>query len=213
MAKVTVKACPSPTCMFLAFDWEDGARHADFLGFAIQRDPGFGADKKPQFLFNKLDFVAIAEGAKPKGSDLAPLQKFNWWDSGFNTQDRGKTFKYTVFPFRGTGPGDLNLQRQEAGSISVALPRILDGKIASYFNRAVVSSQSFLSIRAKDLATQMKWLANGLGLAELRKIQRQRLNHLLFEGCRHEVGGGHQLPGQELEHLYAQTRCHRQADA
>jgi len=162
MARVTVKACPSPTCIFLAFDWEDGAKHADFLGFAIQRDPGFAADKKPQFLFNKLDFVPIAEGAKPKGSNLAPIQKFNWWDSGFTTQDRGKTFKYTVFPVRGTGADDLNLQRLEAGSITLALPRILDGKIASYFNRAVVSSQSFLSINAKDLVTQMKWLANGL---------------------------------------------------
>ena len=162
MAKAVVTAYPSPTCIFLAFDWEDGAQHTDFLGFAIQRDPGFAADKKPQFLFNKIDFVPDAENAKPKGSDLAPFQKFNWWDSGFKTEDRGKTFKYTVFPARGTGPGDLNLQRQEAASIAVALPNILDGKIAAYFNRAVVSSQSFLAIAAKDLAVQMKWLANGL---------------------------------------------------
>jgi hypothetical protein len=162
MAEVVVTAYPSPTCIFLAFDWDDGAQHADFLGFAIQRDPGFGADKKPQFLFNKLDFVPIAEKAKPKGSDLAPFQKFNWWDSGFKTEDRGKRFKYTVFPVRGTGPGDLNLERNEAASITVVLPNILDGKIATYFNRAVVSSQSFLPIATKDLAAQMKWLANGL---------------------------------------------------
>src|SRR5215510_14653576 len=70
MAKVTVKACPSPTCILLAFDWQDGAKHADFLGSAIQRVPGFATDEKPQFLFNKLDFVPIAEGAKPKGSNF-----------------------------------------------------------------------------------------------------------------------------------------------
>jgi phosphatidylserine/phosphatidylglycerophosphate/cardiolipin synthase-like enzyme len=162
MAQVVVTAYPSPTCIFLAFDWDDGAQHADFLGFAIERDPGYGADKKPQFLFNKLDFVPIAEKAKPKGSDLAPFQKFNWWDSGFKTEDRGKRFKYTVFPVRGTGPGDLKLQRHDAGSIAVVLPNILEGKVATYFNRAVVSSQSFLPIAARELAQQMKWLANGL---------------------------------------------------
>jgi hypothetical protein len=40
------------------------------------------------------------------------------------------------------------------------LPQVLDGKIATYFNRAVVSSQSFP--RSKPLEAQMDWLANGL---------------------------------------------------
>jgi len=35
MAEVVITAYPSPTCIFLAFDWDDGAQHADFLGFAI----------------------------------------------------------------------------------------------------------------------------------------------------------------------------------
>jgi hypothetical protein len=79
MAKVTIKFYASPTCVLLAFDWADGPEHPDFLGFAIQHDPGYGADKKPQFLFNKLDFVPLAKDAKPKPSSQAPFQKFNWW--------------------------------------------------------------------------------------------------------------------------------------
>lgn len=133
MASVTLKAYPSPTCILLAFDWADGARHPDFLGFAIRRNPGYAKDRKPQFLFNKLDFVPIAENAKPKPSDQAPIQKFNWWDSGFNTEDRGKTFQYDIIPVLGTDPGDLHLQQQAAGRASVTLPNILDGKDRNLF--------------------------------------------------------------------------------
>lgn len=162
MASVTVKFYSSPTCILLAFDWEDGPRHPDFIGFAIRRDPGYSKDKKPQFLFNKLDFVPITEESKPKTSDQAPIQKFNWWDSGFKTEDRGKTFQYDVIPVLGTGPGDLHLQQQAAAHASVTLPNILDGKIATYFNRAVVSAQSFLTLKSAPLKKQMEWLANGL---------------------------------------------------
>ncbi|HEX4407250.1 MAG TPA: phospholipase D-like domain-containing protein [Xanthobacteraceae bacterium] len=160
MAGVTIKPYASPTCVLLAFDWADGAHHPDFLGFAIRRDPGYGADKKPQFLFNKLDFNPLPPNAKPKPSDQAPIQKFNWWDSGFKTADRGKKFNYEVIPVCGTGPDDLKLQEDAAGHAAVMLPEILDGKIATYFNRAVVSSQSFP--RTKALKDQMEWLANGL---------------------------------------------------
>jgi phosphatidylserine/phosphatidylglycerophosphate/cardiolipin synthase-like enzyme len=104
--------------------------------------------------------VPIAEKAKPKPSDEAPIQKFNWWDSGFNTTDRGKTFRYDVFPVLGHGPGDMHLQRAEMGSISVSLPNFLDGRIATYFNRAVVSAQSYP--RKLPLDKRMDWLANGL---------------------------------------------------
>ena len=163
MAKVTIKHYASPTCILLAFDWADGPEHPDFLGFAIQRDPGYGADKKPQFLFNKLDFVPLAKDAKPKPSSQVPIQKFNWWDSGFKTPDRGKKFTYKVIPVLGTGPDDLKLQEQAAGEISLTLPTILDGKIATYFNRAVVSSQSFKKLQSSaSLEKQMEWLANGL---------------------------------------------------
>lgn len=158
MAGVTIKSYASPTCVLLAFDWPDGEHHPDFLGFAIRRTPGFGGNQN--FLVNKLDFTPIAPNARPKPSSAAPIQKFNWWDSGFNTPDRGKTFQYEVIPVLGSGPADLQLQHAAAGKTPVTLPKVLDGKIATYFNRAVVSAQSFP--RTKPLDFQMDWLANGL---------------------------------------------------
>ncbi|WP_027526732.1 phospholipase D-like domain-containing protein [Bradyrhizobium sp. Ec3.3] len=159
---VAVRAYASPSCVLLTFDWRDGAEHQDFLGFAIQRNPGYGRDGKPQFLFNKLDFVPLAEDARPKGSDEAPIQKFNWWDGGINIDDQGKTFEYTVVPVLGTGPDDLKLQHAAAGKRSVTVPPQLEGQIATYFNRAVVSAQSFAKQKDKPLDKQMDWLANGL---------------------------------------------------
>src|SRR5437016_11650775 len=103
MAKASVKAYASPGCVFLAFDWPDGKKHSDFLGFAIRRKPGYTREGQAQFLFNKLDFIPLTKDSKPKTSDVAPIQKFNWWDGGIDTGDRGKTFEYTVTPVRGTG--------------------------------------------------------------------------------------------------------------
>jgi hypothetical protein len=164
MAKTEVRAYCSPTCVLLAFNWEDGTRHPDFLGFAIERDPGYGKDGKPKFLFNKIDFVPITSASKPKGSDKAPIQKFNWWDGGLKTADRGKKFTYTVTPVLGTGATDLKLQKLAAGSIRITIPPVQDHGIATYFNRAVVSSQSFTALKKSGakLEKQMDWLANGL---------------------------------------------------
>ncbi len=164
MAKTEVRAYCSPTCVLLAFNWEDGTKHPDFLGFAIQRDPGYGKDGKPQFLFNKIDFVPLTKASKPKGSDKAPIQKFNWWDGGLKTADRGRKFTYTVTPVLGTGAKDLKLQKASAGSVKVTIPPIEDHGIATYFNRAVVSAQSFTALKngGASLEKQMDWLANGL---------------------------------------------------
>ena len=164
MARVAIKAYASPSCVLLCFDWPDGTDHSDFLGFAIKRDPGYGRDGRPQFLFNKLDFVPLANDAKPKGSDKAPIQKFNWWDGGIDPKDRGRTFTYTVTPVRGTGADDLTLLDAMSGDLRVTVPEVLNGKIATYFNRAVVSSQSFgkLVKAGASLEKQMDWLANGL---------------------------------------------------
>jgi phosphatidylserine/phosphatidylglycerophosphate/cardiolipin synthase-like enzyme len=167
MLKAQVKAYASPGCILLAFDWPPGKDHADFLGFAIQRDPGYGKDGKPQYLFNKLDFSPITENSKPKGSDAAPIQKFNWWDGGINPKDRGKTYTYTVTPVLGTGPNDLNLLADASGEAIVQVPVVLDAGIATYFNRAVVSAQSFTKLvnSGASLEKQMDWLANGLQAA------------------------------------------------
>jgi hypothetical protein len=162
MTKAKVKAYVSAGCVLLAFDWPEGKDHEDFLGFAIERSPGYTKSGEPQFLFNKLDFVPIAQDARPKGSNVAPIQKFNWWDGGINEGDQGKTYKYTVTPVRGIAPDDLKLQAGAAESVSVDVPKPLQGKIATYFNRAVVSAQSFLKLKDAELKRQMEWLANGL---------------------------------------------------
>jgi phosphatidylserine/phosphatidylglycerophosphate/cardiolipin synthase-like enzyme len=162
--KVRLRAYKSPGCVLLGFDWPDGGQHNDFLGFAIKRAPGYTADGKPQFLFNKLDFKPLAEGAPPKRSDDAPIQKFNWWDGGITDNDRGRSFTYTVTPVLGTGEGHLKLQTGAAASVTVTVPQFRTGKISTYFNRAVVSSQSFRKLEnsGAKLERQMDWLANGL---------------------------------------------------
>jgi phosphatidylserine/phosphatidylglycerophosphate/cardiolipin synthase-like enzyme len=106
--------------------------------------------------------VPLEKNARPKGSDQAPIQKFNWWDGGINTDDQGKTFQYKVVPVLGTGPDDLKLQDGAAAKVSIPVPKPLDGLIETYFNRAVVSSQSFDKLRSSPLEKQMDWLANGL---------------------------------------------------
>src|SRR5207245_9357031 len=55
-----------------------------------------------------------------------------------------------------------HLQTDAAGTVSVEVPNALQGKIATYFNRAVVSAQSFLKLKDAGLKRQMEWLANGL---------------------------------------------------
>jgi hypothetical protein len=135
--------------------------HEDFRRFAIEGSPGYTRTGEPQFLFKQTGFYPIAPGAKPKPSNLAPIQKFNWWDGGINEVVQGKTFKHTVTPVRGTGADDLHLQKDGAQSASVEVPKALQGKIATYFNRAVVSAQSFLKLKNAELKRQMEWRANG----------------------------------------------------
>ncbi|HEY0454757.1 MAG TPA: phospholipase [Verrucomicrobiae bacterium] len=165
MAKVALRAYLSPTLVFLAFDWPDGAQRQDFLGFAIERSPGHKPGVNSDFLFNKIGFGKPATDPGPHSSDKAPIQKFHWWDSGINTTDRGKKFTYTVYPVCGTGPNDLQLIKGDASSIDVTVPLIKQNGIATYFNRAVVSSQSFKTLQTQshnNLIKEMNWLANGM---------------------------------------------------
>src|SRR5215831_15140061 len=95
---VKAKAYTSPTLVLLAMDWPNGSSFEDFLGFAILRSPGFHPGEKDGFLFNKISFSAPTKDSQPLPSNLAPFQKFLWWDAGINDSDRGKTFKYTITP-------------------------------------------------------------------------------------------------------------------
>lgn len=162
--KVIARAYASPTVVLLAFNWEDGKSHEDFLGFAILRSPGYSKDGKPDYLFNKIDFERLKPNQPPKGSDQAPIQKFSWWDGGIESEDRGKTFQYTITPVLGSGPGDLHLQTQAAATVQVTIPHPVENGIGTLFNRAVVSSQSFARLKnsGAGLDRLMEWLANGM---------------------------------------------------
>jgi len=165
-AQVKARAYLSPTLVLLALDWPEGKSHPDFLGFAIRRAPGFSKGEKQGYLFNKIDFVPLGPASHPMPSNVAPIQKFLWWDSAIATEDRGKAFAYTVVPVLGTGPNDLKLQERAALTVPVTIPRIVTDGIGTYFNRAVVSSQAFSREFPKDkmdIDRAMAWLANGLG--------------------------------------------------
>ncbi len=105
-------------------DWPDGKRFPDFLGFAVRRSPGFSPGEKDGYLLNKIGFNPPGPNSQPLPSNVAPLQKFLWWDSGIEDSDRGKTFKYTITPVRGSGPKDLALQHDAETTISVTLSRL-----------------------------------------------------------------------------------------
>jgi phosphatidylserine/phosphatidylglycerophosphate/cardiolipin synthase-like enzyme len=162
---VRARAYTSPTLVLLAMDWSAGSKFEDFLGFAILRAPGFNPKEKDGFLFNKIGFDKPGPNSQPLPSSLAPFQKFLWWDGGIDDKDRGKTFKYTITPVRGTGPKDLKLQHDNETTITVKLPLVEEDGISTWFNRAVVSSQAFsrkFPDPMKDIPGVMDWLANGL---------------------------------------------------
>jgi phosphatidylserine/phosphatidylglycerophosphate/cardiolipin synthase-like enzyme len=162
---VVLKSYVSPTLVLLAFDWPSGNGKTDFLGFAIQRKPGFGGEAG-SWLPNRIGF----DGPKPDESDfpsnVAPIQKFYWWDARINTKDRGTSFSYRVTPVTGS-PNALNLLDGEATSIEVRIPQAEENGITTHFNRAVVSSQAFSKqFPVLETPAQQKgaraWLANGM---------------------------------------------------
>jgi phosphatidylserine/phosphatidylglycerophosphate/cardiolipin synthase-like enzyme len=163
---VNARAYTSPTLVLLAMDWPAGSKFSDFLGFAILRTPGFNAKEKDAYLLNKVGFTAPGPNSQPLPSNIAPFQKFLWWDAGIDDKDRGKTFKYTITPVRGTSATNLVLQHDAETTLTVALPKVEEDGISTWFNRAVVSSQAF-SRQFPDphakLPEVMDWLANGLG--------------------------------------------------
>jgi len=162
---VVIRVYTSPTLVLLAYDWPEGDRRADFLGFAIQRRPGFNGEQV-SWLPNRIGF----DGPKPDQSDFqsnqAPIQKFYWWDARIDTNDRGQTFSYTVIPVTGKKTA-LVLDNAEAKEVTVMIPQVTEHGITTHFNRAVVSSQAF-SQRFPELKTDADqkaaraWLANGL---------------------------------------------------
>jgi phosphatidylserine/phosphatidylglycerophosphate/cardiolipin synthase-like enzyme len=165
---VVVRSYTSPTLVLLAYDWADGHDRVDFLGFAIERTPGFGTALS-SWLPNRIGF----DGPPPDQADLpsnsAPIQKFYWWDARIADVDRGSTFTYRVIPVVGS-PSSLTLLNEQGATVQVSIPEVEVNGIGSYFNRAVVSSQAFsaefpvLDTEAQKRAARA-WLANGMQLA------------------------------------------------
>lgn len=165
VSRVAVRPYLSPTLVLLAFDWQEGLGRSDFLGFAIQRSPGFGRQKK-SWLPNRIGFDGPAPDGKDLPSNESPIQKFMWWDARIDTADRGQNFTYTVTPVVGT-PDKLQLLTDAAADLELTIPREVENGIGSYFNRAVVSSQAFMkefgpSPSGQKLDEALAWLANGM---------------------------------------------------
>ena len=93
MSKVKIRPYCSPTLVLLAFDWPDGDRR-DFLGFAIQRSPGYrkpdGTEETESWLPNRVGFDGPEQG-RDFPSDTCPIQKFQWWDARIDDPDRGES--------------------------------------------------------------------------------------------------------------------------
>jgi phosphatidylserine/phosphatidylglycerophosphate/cardiolipin synthase-like enzyme len=162
---VALRAFTSPTLVLLAFDWTKGDQEQDFLGFAIERTPGFDGQPK-SWLPNRIGFDGPKSDQSDFESNEAPIQKFYWWDAHINTKDRGSRFSYRVIPVTGT-PSALELNEAEQGVIEVLVPQTEENGITSHFNRAVVSSQAFSKqFPQLTTASQQKaaraWLANGM---------------------------------------------------
>src|SRR5438477_12984487 len=104
MSKVEAKAYLSPSLVLLAMDWQDGENRNDFLGFAISRSPGFkdlatGKRNPSDWLPNRLTFNGPPPAGQPDpASDIAPIQKFMWWDARLDGSKAGDKLTYTILP-------------------------------------------------------------------------------------------------------------------
>jgi phosphatidylserine/phosphatidylglycerophosphate/cardiolipin synthase-like enzyme len=162
---VAVRTYLSPTLVLLAFDLPAAEGQDDFLGFAIERTPGF--DGTPSsFLPNRISFNGPKSDQSDFSSSEAPIQKFTWWDARITTADRGTSFKYRVVPVSGT-PDHLQLNGAEATTVEVTIPQVEVNGITTHFNRAVVSSQAFAKqFPVLQTPSQQKaaraWLGNGM---------------------------------------------------
>jgi hypothetical protein len=174
MSNAIVRAFLSPTLVLLAMDWEDGAQHNDFLGFAIRRTPGFRAKQGEapnefDWLPNRLGFNGPNLEGKDMPSNTNPIQHFQWWDARIDTEDRGTEFTYEVFPVIGS-TSSWDLLQAEKATITCRIPEVEEQGIGTYFNRAVVSSQAFARefgtvTKPEDYQAALAWLSNGMNEA------------------------------------------------
>ena len=68
--------------------------------------------------------MPVAENAKPSQRSCS-VPKFDCWDSDFNTEDHGKTFKYTVSLCGAQGQATSTCNGRRRTSVAVALPNMM----------------------------------------------------------------------------------------
>ena len=185
MPMTTPRAYLSPTLVLLAFDYPDAPHINDFLGFSIERSPGFDG-AAPSYLPNRIGFNGPDPTGKTMGSDVWPIQKFYWWDAHITTVDRGTQFSYTVTPMHGTPESVKPLEPGVA--ITVTVPELVEHGIGSYFNRAVVSSQAFVTEFGHNptgatLAKALHWLGNGMEIAVAQYLAMTEKQQLAIAGA------------------------------
>jgi phosphatidylserine/phosphatidylglycerophosphate/cardiolipin synthase-like enzyme len=179
MGAVTAKGYRSPSLILLAFDWADGATRQDFLGFAVRRSPGFrdhatGAVSPTDWLPNRLSFNGPPAAGQPDfPSNIAPIQKFMWWDARLEGVAAGATLTYEMFAVCGTAAAP-SLVNDSRATLQITLPPHVEFGVGTWFNRAVMSSQAFSrKVAALNLAPGTaptaaqaldlrSWLANGM---------------------------------------------------
>src|SRR5689334_10486273 len=118
---IQVKSYTSPTLVLLAFNWEPGAHEKDFLGFAIERSPGFDGHAS-SWLPNRIGFNGPAPDNQDFPSNTAPIQKFYWWDARIDTKDRGTSFTYRITPMGGQPSNPTPMEQEQ--QIIVPIPQV-----------------------------------------------------------------------------------------
>src|SRR4029453_11812013 len=114
-----------------------------------------------------------AAGQPDFPSDVAPIQKFMWWDARLDGSNAGASLAHEITPLWGA-PGALQPGTPDRVSLTVELPEHVEFGIGSWFNRAVMSSQAFSrklksfnlppggQLSAAQALELRQWLANGM---------------------------------------------------
>lgn len=178
MTPIRARPYLSPTLVLLALDWEDGQSRADFLGFSIKRTPGFLDLATHQlapssWLPNRLGFKGPPAAGQPDfPTNVAPIQKFMWWDARLEGLAVGTPITYEIWAATGTAD-HVTLESGSHFTVTTQLPAHVEFNIGTWFNRAVMSSQAFsrmvdsLNLKgaaptAQQALALRQWLANGM---------------------------------------------------
>lgn len=153
--------------VLFGFDVAASAR-TGLLGFAIQREDLVTGAK--QWLPNFLRFAHNDRADGPSGSDLNPLQAFQWGDY---TVEPGQRLRYRVQAMYGE-PEQLRVGDEVELEVQTELAD--DGRHGVYFNRGVAGSQAYARkfgrVSPLNIPDAQTWLSRGLEEGLLAFIER-----------------------------------------